>query len=65
MMALVGMRIGLPLISIDDLLLDGEAAAGILALWFLHTPCFVVWLWSDTMALVGVVVGLPLTLTSD
>jgi hypothetical protein len=64
-MAFVGVRIGLPLASIDDSLLDGEAGVGMLALWFLCTPCFAVWLRSDTMALVGVVIGLPLTSTSD
>jgi len=40
---LVGVRIGLPLISIDDSLLDGEAAAaGKLALWFLCMLYFAV-----------------------
>ena len=65
-MDLVGVRIGLPLISIDDSLLDGEAAAaGKLALSFLCMLYFAVRLQNDTMGLVGVTAGPPLTSTSD
>ena len=64
MMAFVGVRIGLPLVSMDDSLLDSEAAVGMVAFWFLCTPCFAVWLRSDTAPVV-VVIGLPLTPTTS
>jgi hypothetical protein len=42
MITIVGVRIGLPLVSIDDSLIDGEEAVGMLALWFLCMLCSVV-----------------------